>query len=819
MTRAPEKTRSHVTTLLLALTALGVTAASGCLERPVSPLQPDTSNIFVNVIQQARVNKIDLLFMIDNSRSMADKQEILALAVPDLVSRLVNPVCLAMDGSQSTPPGSPDDDCPAGSEREFPPIKDIHIGIITSSLGGRGADSCTVQQGVGFDFSQNDGGRLISRADPMGTSVSTYGGLGFLAWDPDQKLEPPGESLEGGPGAGGLVGRFVQMVQGAGEMGCGFESSLEAWYRFLVDPDPYERIDRVECFPGDTNNSCASRAGSDDVLLQQRRDFLRPDSLLAVVMLTDENDCSVIDDGQFFISLQSAGGPGQQFHLPRATDICATDPDDPCCYSCGVTAPPGCPPASAFPNCSVNGGSYDDTSNDDRLNLRCFDQKRRFGIDFLYPVDRYVKGLLDPTVPDRDGNLVPNPIYSNLQGTDVAVRDDGLVFLAGIIGVPWQLIDDEDQSTDDDLSYLAAEEIRKRGLWDAIVGACPGSEVDGKCDVARAEPTEPLMRETYEERVNVPAGPAGAATQPSTASSPAANPINGHEWNIALKNDLQYACTFPLRAPRPSSDDCSSSNPPPDVEKKPLCQDPNTGAYGQTQFLAKAFPTTRQLEVLKGFGDNSIVASICARNVVDPSKADFGYRPAIGAIVDRLKDVLDDRCLPRPLDYDREDNSVSCAVVEAAPRRGGDCNCLDPERPLGPASSQIQIAATNKLEEGRRCGEATGTSCDAEFCFCQICPAGAQFDSSTGKCEFFDTTILTDCRTSQQPGASTNGWCYVDPPVTGVDSGGQPTAEFEAQSSLVANCNATARRKLRFAGTGQAQPGATLFVACVGDTL
>ena len=25
-------------------------------------------------------------------------------------------------------------------------------------------------------------------------------------------------------------------------------------------------------------------------------------------------------------------------------------------------------------------------------NLRCFDQKRRFGIDFLYPVDRYVAG-------------------------------------------------------------------------------------------------------------------------------------------------------------------------------------------------------------------------------------------------------------------------------------------------------------------------------------------------------------------------------------------------------------------------------------------
>lgn len=37
---------------------------------------------------------------------------------------------------------------------------------------------------------------------------------------------------------------------------------------------------------------------------------------------------------------------------------------------------------------------------------------------------------------------------------------------------------------------------------------------------------------------------------------------------------------------------------------------------------------------------NSIVASICARNLVDTGAQDYGYRPAVDAIVDRLKEAL-----------------------------------------------------------------------------------------------------------------------------------------------------------------------------------
>src|SRR5690349_20622862 len=100
--------------------------ALGCLDRPIGAPQPVTTNLFVSRLAQTSVDKIDLLFMIDNSASMSDKQAILRLAVPDLVQRLTNPVCITTDGSRGATP-APGADCPAGQTREFNPIEDINI--------------------------------------------------------------------------------------------------------------------------------------------------------------------------------------------------------------------------------------------------------------------------------------------------------------------------------------------------------------------------------------------------------------------------------------------------------------------------------------------------------------------------------------------------------------------------------------------------------------------------------------------------------------------------------------------------------------------
>lgn len=74
----------------------------------------------------------------------------------------------------------------------------------------------------------------------------------------------------------------------------------------------------------------------------------------------------------------------------------------------------------------------------DAINLRCFNQKQRFGSDFLQPIDRYITSPTSPTVQDRDANLVANPIFTDLDRDDAisSVREASLVLVAGIVSLP-----------------------------------------------------------------------------------------------------------------------------------------------------------------------------------------------------------------------------------------------------------------------------------------------------------------------------------------------------------------------------------------------
>ena len=123
--------------------------APGCLNRPIEPVEPRTTSTIVERLAQSKVDKIDMLLVIDNSRSMADKQSILKDAVPTMVEQLVNPKCVKLeeDGAVIEQPVQPDTpllECDEGEGfgREFDPITDIHIGVLSSSVGGHGSDAC-----------------------------------------------------------------------------------------------------------------------------------------------------------------------------------------------------------------------------------------------------------------------------------------------------------------------------------------------------------------------------------------------------------------------------------------------------------------------------------------------------------------------------------------------------------------------------------------------------------------------------------------------------------------------------------------------------
>ena len=808
----PQRTETRVrlrTSGLLTLIAL----AQGCLDRPIAETHPETQNIFVKQNKSSKIDKIDVLFMIDNSVSMADKQKVLAAAVPQLLRRLTTPYCIDPKNPAAPPEvvNNPTIPCTtAGYVREFSPVNDIHIGIVTSSLGDFGGSACEL---TATDIDNKKGPAKDDKGWLLGALSRTQGKLRspFLAWtDADasnfDNQIPIKES------------EFKDFVTSSGETGCGFEMSLESWYRFLVDPEPPTSIEMVS--DGISPNSV--RSGLDTQLLAQRKAFLRPDSLLAIVMLSDENDCSVRDSGRSWIL---TGGSYSNVKLRTGSSACALNPNDPCCYSCNDGSPPaGCP---ADPNCSQ---SSTIVANAD-YNLNCFRQKERFGYDFLFPTSRYVNALkLKEICPyqnfgDLDceckghegetcvpGDKFPNPLYTaNADTLTQGIQpraEANMIFLTGIVGVPWQdIATPESLAQNAFLDYLPSSKIN----WDLLLPDAFGNPAK-----------DPLMRESVKPREGVHPvtnEPIGEAPTGQTKF----NSINYHEWQPAA--ELQFACVFDLNQPLSDEVDtdgmpgetrnctpCTGTDPnckaPPNgcscktegSLNSPLCQDPTTGNYGTIQYAAKAYPGVRQLEVLKGHNDtakdNSIVASICPKNLnwAERDQPGYGYNPAVASLVERLKTQLVENCLPRPLAV--EDGKLSCIVVEAVTNpEWGQCE-LKGRKTVEPSLTEIVRA---QMKTDKLC-DFTNTQPCSSYQFCALEQLSDDMDPSLP---------LTQCqnKVGYETESPIPGFCYIDP----EQSIGNP--------ELVTKCASTQKRKLRIVGNATDKrapaPGWT-FIACSG---
>jgi hypothetical protein len=546
-------------------------------------------------------HKLDLLLMVDNSISMADKQQVLSRSLPDLIQRVADP----------------------GSG-----ITDLHVGVVTSSLGGHGSTLCAGSDtGSVEDQELNDHGHLIATRPRFLSSNGALApnAMGVLEWTAGQDV-------------GALTSGVQDMVLAAGEFGCGLEAQLEAVQRFLTDPHPYQQINVAKC-PGSLDD-CAVPTGVDTDLLAQRAAFLRPDSAVAVVVLSDENDCSIQEGGQYYYAAR------QDIILPHGSSVCATNPNDACCYFCNGDSPPvGCEPD---PTCQ--GGATQTEPKLDPPNLRCFHEKQRFGFDFLYPVQRYVTALTSTHVctsrpdlvpytadcKDLDGDKQPDIFNNPLFVNGNTVRDPSLVFFMSIVGVPYQ---DLAASSDSPLVYQTPAQLTTNGVWTKVLGNDnPGNHAPP------IVPTDSLMLESVDPRMGQDGEMPPVDLAPPSAA-PMANPVNGHEWNNSDGSDLQYSCIFPLPSPR----DCAAvlqNNPQPGCDCKPgsesdnnpLCQSAS-GSYTSVQRFAKGYPGLRELAVSKALGNHGLTASICAANLTDPTQDDYGYRPAVDLLLNQIKAV------------------------------------------------------------------------------------------------------------------------------------------------------------------------------------
>lgn len=295
--------------------------------------------------------KVDLLFVVDDSGGMAGARAHFRESAAAIVDHLIRPRCVS-DEDPPRPTGPALDGACASGRLELPPVRDLHVGVVTTSLGARGGDLCA--------YPEADGRGRLRRAAGAGADFSSWQAAG----DPEAMGNALRATLDALP-----------------SNGCGHEATLEGWYRFLVQPDPYAEVVAL-------GGGRAALDGVDAEVLRQRRAFLRPDSLVLIVLVTNENDASL--DPEAF------GGRAPRFlagvRVKGGTSACAASPWSIGCMSCFLDAAQGDPAcADVLPAAA------------DPLELRFFEPRRRFGVDPRFPVARYVAGLSDPRVPDRHG--------------------------------------------------------------------------------------------------------------------------------------------------------------------------------------------------------------------------------------------------------------------------------------------------------------------------------------------------------------------------------------------------------------------------------
>jgi len=228
--------------------------------------------IINGVVQDVPINPqraLDFLIVIDDSPSMRDEQDKLAQQVP----RLVN---LLLTGGKANPT----------AVGEFPAVGSLHVGIITPDLGHSTEPPHNFTAGSGPSFDFNPSPRCMTNNGNGKAGFMQVEGLSGDPRMPCQAQTPPSGTLylnyPEPPFTQADFTNDVECVTGQSD-GCGFEQQLEA------------------ILAADRNTANAG--------------FNRDGALLAIILITDEDDCSTTDPRVFAVEPR----PGNPFQGPFTT--------------------------------------------------------------------------------------------------------------------------------------------------------------------------------------------------------------------------------------------------------------------------------------------------------------------------------------------------------------------------------------------------------------------------------------------------------------------------------------------------------------------
>jgi hypothetical protein len=243
--------------------AVWVWLVAGCaLDRTLSEVPPNRCERCGPEPIGITNRDLDVLFVIDNSPAMTDKQRNLTNSFLNFLDVLAT----ADDG-----------------------LPNLHLGVVSSDLGTKGALDAQPGPAIGTGPGACSGNGLAGVLQTNGTTLVTGPYISdVMASDGTRTTNY----------VGSLASAFAAIAT-VGSDGCGFEQHLEAAKRAL--------------------NNNPSNAG-----------FMRPDALLALVFVQDEDDCSLAHSSLLDVDT-SVLGPLQSFRCNRFGHTCAqggATPDD-----------------------------------------------------------------------------------------------------------------------------------------------------------------------------------------------------------------------------------------------------------------------------------------------------------------------------------------------------------------------------------------------------------------------------------------------------------------------------------------------------------
>jgi len=241
-----------------ACAAVALTLTVGaCFDHTLEPVAPCVTRGSVGTWVGTGIDKVDLLFMVDNSGSMSEEQASLGTELPRLVRVLTT-------GDRTGDGLTPDD---------FPPVRSLHLGVVTSDMGVAGFNVATCTRAAMF----GDDGLLRAVGNTsLAGCMATY--PSFLEYLPGVTPQTPDD-----------FGNEFRCVAMAGVSGCGFEQQLEAMLKAVT--------------PATSSTSFFARTrGHGDA---ENAGFLRDDSVLALVLVSDEEDCSIAEGAAEIFNVSS----------------------------------------------------------------------------------------------------------------------------------------------------------------------------------------------------------------------------------------------------------------------------------------------------------------------------------------------------------------------------------------------------------------------------------------------------------------------------------------------------------------------------------